>query len=142
MLFLFKLLFKALENLDVRIKPETSEEIGERGEKRIYDKLARRFPKNQIFRNIYLKKRNGKYTEIDLILVTQKGLFVIESKNYGGWIFGSEHNDNWTQTFRGGQKHKFYNPIHLSHLVTGVHSWRYQKIPKMLLLCMCSTWSV
>ena len=44
-----------------------------------------------------------------------KGLFVIESKNYSGWIFGNENNKQWTQTLpvgrRRSHKERFYNPI-------------------------------
>ncbi len=61
-------------------------------------------------RNIYFF--NGKYsTEIDVVAVTEKGIFVIESKNYGGWIFGDENGQKWMQTFPNGSKHQFYNPI-------------------------------
>ena len=52
---------------------------------------------------------------IDVLLITNKGLFVFESKNYSGWIFGSETQKNWTQTLPKGrgknQKEYFYNPI-------------------------------
>lgn len=45
----------------------------------------------------------------------KKGLFIFESKNYSGWIFGNENNKKWTQTLpaRYGESHKeqFYNPI-------------------------------
>jgi len=61
--------------------------------------------------NIYLPKQDGSTTEIDLIMISETGIYVIESKNYSGWIFGSEKDRNWTQTFRNGQKFRFYNPI-------------------------------
>lgn len=35
----------------------------------------------------------------------------MESKNYGGWIFGGEGQRQWTQTFENGHKERFYNPI-------------------------------
>lgn len=35
----------------------------------------------------------------------------MESKNYGGWIFGSEGQTQWTQTLEGGKQERFYNPI-------------------------------
>lgn len=61
-------------------------------------------------KNVYIEK-NGFTTEIDLIALTEKGIFVVESKNYGGWIFGSADNQKWTQCFKTGEKHQFYNPI-------------------------------
>ncbi len=75
--------------------------------------------------NIYIPKVNNGTTEIDMILICSKGLFVFESKNYGGWIFGNGTQRNWTQTFPQGRgrshKTRFYNPImqnksHIKHL--------------------------
>ncbi|MEC7370234.1 MAG: nuclease-related domain-containing protein [Pseudomonadota bacterium] len=35
-------------------------------------------------------------TQIDNLLVSPYGLFIIETKNINGWIFGSENRPNWT----------------------------------------------
>ena len=65
--------------------------------------------------NIYIPKENGETTEIDVLMICKKGLFVFESKNYSGWIFGSENQKNWCQTLPTGRgrshKELFYNPI-------------------------------
>ena len=65
--------------------------------------------------NVYLPRDNGKTSEIDVIMFHPKGLFVIESKNYSGWIFGNEKSKQWTQTLPVGRrrchKERFYNPI-------------------------------
>lgn len=65
--------------------------------------------------NLYVPRNNGKTSEIDVIMFHPKGLFVIESKNYSGWIFGNESNKQWTQTLPVGRgkshKERFYNPI-------------------------------
>ncbi|MBQ3913310.1 MAG: NERD domain-containing protein [Lachnospiraceae bacterium] len=61
-------------------------------------------------RNVYIET-NGFTTEIDVIAVTEKGIFVLESKNYSGWIFGDMYSQNWMQTFKTGEKNRFYNPI-------------------------------
>ena len=71
--------------------------------------------------NAYIPKKNGKTSEIDVIMICDKGIFVYESKNYSGWIFGRENQKNWYQTFRTGHKETFYNPImqnrsHIKHL--------------------------
>lgn len=63
------------------------------------------------FHNIYLPRGNGEYSEIDLVYVTTKGIFVFECKNYSGWIFGSNKDRYWTVSFPNGQKNQFYNPI-------------------------------
>lgn len=65
----------------------------------------------KVLRNVYVPKGDSQTSEIDVLFITQKGIFVIESKNYSGWIFGSEADQNWTVSFQGGRKERFYNPI-------------------------------
>lgn len=91
---------------------------GRRGEAAIERKLNRVIPDDQyhkVLRNIYIPKEDGKTSEIDLLLLTKRGIFVIESKNYNGYIFGSENNQNWTVTLcagkRGVEKFQFFNPV-------------------------------
>lgn len=62
-----------------------------------------------VLKNLYLPMK-GKTTEIDLLMIHEKGIFVFESKNYSGWIFGSEDQLKWTQCFKSGQREHFYNP--------------------------------
>ena len=67
--------------------------------------------KGLILRNVYIPKDDGTTSEIDLIYITVKGIFVIESKNYSGWIFGDEKSFKWTASLPNGSKNQFYNPI-------------------------------
>ena len=67
--------------------------------------------KGKVLRNIYIPKDNDETSEVDVVYITQKGIFVFESKNYSGWIFGDEKNTYWTASLPGGQKNRFYNPI-------------------------------
>ena len=67
--------------------------------------------KGKVIRNLYLPKDNGETSEMDLVFITQKGIFVFESKNYSGWIFGDEKGKNWTAMLPNKQKNYFYNPI-------------------------------
>lgn len=69
-----------------------------------------------VLTNLYLPMK-GKTTEIDLLMLHEKGIFVIESKYYSGWIFGSEDQLKWTQCFRNGRKEHFY--IFLAVLALG-----------------------
>ncbi len=75
--------------------------------------------------NLYIPKNDGNTTEIDVMMICSKGIFVFESKNYSGWIFGSENQINWYQTLPQNtgksRKQRFYNPIlqnrtHIKHL--------------------------
>jgi hypothetical protein len=53
-------------------------------------------------------------TQVDHIIVSRYGIFVIETKNMKGWIFGSERQKMWTQKI---YKHsnKFQNPLHQNY---------------------------
>jgi hypothetical protein len=90
-------------------------------------KSLRHFEKKggKFLANLLIPKRQGGTTEIDLLLICSKGLFVFECKNYDGWIFGHEWHKKWTQTLPKGRslchKEHFYNPImqnasHIKHL--------------------------
>lgn len=66
--------------------------------------------------NCYLPKEDRETTEIDLLLIAKSGIYVFESKNYSGWIFGRENAKFWTQTLPAGKgkkayKEQFLNPI-------------------------------
>ena len=50
-------------------------------------------------------------TQIDHVFVSVFGVFVVETKNMGGSIFGSERDREWTQVFPGGRKYKIPNPL-------------------------------
>ncbi|MGP4972992.1 NERD domain-containing protein [Psychrobacter alimentarius] len=65
---------------------------------------------------ITLPRANGGSTQIDHIIVSVYGIFVIETKNYKGWIYGSEKQKQWTQSFPNGSKFKFQNPLRQNYL--------------------------
>ena len=74
---------------------------------------AKLFLDSKIYRslnNVTLNTNNGT-TQLDHVIVSRFGIFVIEAKNYQGWIFGSENQAEWTQSLRGGRKFKFQNPL-------------------------------
>lgn len=53
---------------------------------------------------------DGGTTQIDHILVSKSGIFVVESKHFSGWIFANASWPTWTQVIRK-QKYKFQNPL-------------------------------
>lgn len=57
--------------------------------------------------NVYY---NGLMSQIDHVIVSCYGIFVIETKNYKGWIFGSEKSEYWTQVIFNN-KYELYNPL-------------------------------
>ena len=90
-------------------------------------------PSVTIYHDLIIKKDNGEFSQIDLVLVTSEGIIVIEVKDYSGWIYGSGNNTNWTKVLSyGRKKYKFYNPIkqnnnHISELRKTLK--QFEKIP-------------
>ena len=88
--------------------------VGKRGEKLTERelKLVKLLGRDgKVLRNVYVPKDNGETSEIDVLFITQKGVFVFESKNYSGWVFGDEKSTYWTVMLPNKEKNRFYNPI-------------------------------
>lgn len=65
-----------------------------------------------IYHDLYIRKANGTYTQIDLAVTIPQGIIVFEVKDYSGWIFGNGSSKYWMQILAfGEEKHQFYNPI-------------------------------
>lgn len=83
---------------------------GKRGEYSVAKRLRKLNRKEyKIFNDIYLKT-GGRSTQIDHLAVSVYGIFVIETKNYTGWIHGNEHSEYWTQSIYK-KKTNFRNPV-------------------------------
>lgn len=106
---------------------------GARGERIVAGRLRRGLPEGyRMLNDVYLPLRDGTTTQIDHVVVSEFGVFVVETKNYSGWIFGSEDSAKWTQTIYR-TKNSFQNPIrqnyrHICALSETLH------IPKNLLI--------
>jgi len=90
---------------------KTVSDRGNYGEFLTYYYLEKLEGTYRLMTNLYIPKADGSTTEIDLIMITKTGIYVIESKNYSGWIFGDEKSRNWTQTLQNKQKNRFFNPV-------------------------------
>ena len=66
------------------------EERGDAGENIIYSALNKVRGRKALLPNCYIPVGQKGTTEIDMIFLHESGLYVIESKNYSGWIFGNE----------------------------------------------------
>jgi hypothetical protein len=86
-------------------------DLGQWGEYLTFRYLSKLDGYKKFLFNCYIPKDDGALTEIDLIMLHGSGVYVFESKNYSGWIFGNEADLQWTQSFRNGHKERFYNPI-------------------------------
>lgn len=56
-----------------------------------------------------LFSKNGT-TQIDHLIISTFGIFIVETKNKKGWIFGAEKQHSWTQSIYG-KKYSFQNPL-------------------------------
>lgn len=60
--------------------------------------------------DVLLRSSKGLTSQIDHLVLSEYGIFVIETKNYKGWIFGNEKAENWMQVIFK-EKHQFRNPV-------------------------------
>ena len=108
--------FEKLIDTILKINPNMTKEydqdgVGSYGEDLTVELLRQYVPGYfKLIRNLILPIGETA-TEIDILMIHEKGVFVFESKNYSGWIFGRKEDQKWTQTFRNVKKYKFYNPI-------------------------------
>lgn len=65
--------------------------------------------KYHLIKNVTLPTEDGT-TQIDHVIVSIYGVFVVETKNIKGWIFGGEKQKTWTQVIFK-HKNKFQNPL-------------------------------
>ena len=92
----------------------TTERIGQYGESIIKQKLTslnNNGISGKILQNLYIPVGNGNTSEVDLVFITKKGIFVIESKYFSGWIFGNDKDQFWMSMLSRKEKNRFYNPV-------------------------------
>ena len=101
-----------------RIFISSPKNAGKVGEKVVSWKLNWLSKEYIILNDLMLPTQYGT-TQVDHIVVSPYGIFVIETKNYKGYIFGNENSKEWKQSLLGkktiwgwtSQQHKFLNPI-------------------------------
>ena len=84
------------------------------GEKEVAVTLAQELPYKEyfIFNNLTIPSQLIGSAQIDHLVISKYGVFVIETKDYKGWIFGSSDQPLWTQSLPGGNnKFQFENPL-------------------------------
>lgn len=88
---------------------------GKRGERRVSTGLRSRLDATdyQIFDDITLPVKDST-TQIDHLVVSPFGVFVVETKNMSGWIFGSVDKSHWIQVIYK-VRHRFQNPLSQNH---------------------------
>lgn len=89
------------------LKPFIHGKLGEASVRTLLDRLPK--DKYTVLNDVMLRTERGT-SQIDHVVVSVYGVFVIETKNYSGWILGSENADEWTKNVYG-KKFRFRNPL-------------------------------
>ena len=95
---------------------DNTKKIGNEGERLVANQLIK-LPSNnfRLFNNVMLKTKMGT-TQIDHLLVSTRGIFVIETKAHKGKIYGDSNSKYWTQCLFGKgkvvNKYSFYSPYY------------------------------
>lgn len=82
---------------------------GRRGEKRISSILSSLPERYILYNDVYLEVK-GRSVQIDHVIISRCGVFVIETKNYTGWIYGTDQSEYWTKNMYGN-RYQFRNPL-------------------------------
>jgi restriction system protein len=101
-----------------------------RGEASVNNAIVAQFlpPQYHLLNNITIPIQNGT-TQIDHVLVSTKGIFVIETKHFSGWIFADEKSKQWTQVIYR-VKNSFQNPTHQNYLHIKTMEQLFDFVPK------------
>ncbi|HAS6641612.1 TPA: nuclease, partial [Vibrio parahaemolyticus] len=81
----------------------------------LVNRLLSKLPESDytLIKDVTLPTNDGT-TQVDHIVVSKYGIFVVETKNIKGWIFGSARQKHWTQKIYRHSS-KFQNPLHQNY---------------------------
>lgn len=95
--------------------PSVKGRIGEARVNRVLARLSKKYG-GHVIHDVMVLGDDGKTSQIDHVYVSNRGVFVIETKNYAGRIYGSQNQKQWTQVLAyGNVKNKLYNPVMQNH---------------------------
>ena len=96
-----------IKTIDHEVKSQIKGNLGEIRQEIRLDRLPRENYKS--INNILIPNEN-KTSQIDHLVISNYGIFIIENKNYQGRIYGKQYDKSWTQVI-GKSRNTFYNPI-------------------------------
>ena len=124
-LLILTIIFSVLRIKKIRIIEKTLQKtenqvLGEIGEGRTAEEFKRFFKSIssdfRILRNVYIKFDDETTTGIDIIIISEYGIFVVENKTYRGEVSGSISGEQWFYNSYGNMKSTFPNPIKQNYL--------------------------
>lgn len=102
------------------IDGKKSDKIGAKGEALVAKKLSKCKKENdRLLNDVVLLDSKGESYQIDHIFINKNGIWIIETKNWSGRIYGSDEQKEWTQVLAyGKEKHRHYSPVkqNLTHV--------------------------
>ncbi|WP_439505523.1 nuclease-related domain-containing protein [Sediminibacterium sp.] len=106
------IIYRDIQN-DKLLRTVTNRSRGTWSERDLVLRLLKNgFSSERIFHDLYVKKSDGSYSQVDIVILTEVGIIVIEVKHLSGWIFGTGNQTKWVQVLAyGKQKYSFYNPV-------------------------------
>ncbi len=108
------LFLRAIRKINVPTQEELGERKGRYGENYIAVVLKKCMQKGDtLLNNVVLSDpRSTLSVEIDHVLLSRRGIFVVETKNRSGDIYGDDEAEQWTQYLGNGSiRHEFYSPV-------------------------------
>lgn len=124
-LLILTIIFSVLRIKKIRIIERTLQKtenqvLGEIGEgktaeefKRFFKSISSEF---KILRNVYIKFDDEITTEIDIVIISEYGIFIVENKNYRGEVSGSISGERWFYNSYSNMKSYFPNPIKQNYM--------------------------
>lgn len=89
-----------------------SDKKGAEFEEEVVKTIKELFPEGKVLQNVIIPNGNGKgTTELDILILSKRGNFVLECKNYSGFVVGQEEDDYWTIFYNKTYKQRFYSPL-------------------------------
>lgn len=84
-----------------------------RGELEVVHLLASKLSAKEyfLFNNLIVPSEVLGTTQIDHVVVSRYGIFVIENKDLNGWVYANDNHKKWTQTLNRRSKYTFQNPL-------------------------------
>lgn len=91
----------------------SSQIIGMSGEFWVRMKL-KKLPNDYLTINNLMIRVDNKTCQIDHLVVSKYGIFVIETKKYGGYIRGNDYDKNWEYWIKN-KVYYIHNPVHQNY---------------------------
>lgn len=106
-----KIISKNKQKKDRNNKFYNCDKIEDKGEIKVIEELKKCCKDHQIVINNLIIKGAINTTQIDHIVINPRGIFVFETKNLSGIIYGDTTSEYWTQTSFDNDKKSIRNPI-------------------------------